>query len=89
MGGDGRQRWQWEESKDLGSLWAGSELLRMVGLEISSQGASPLGLAAGAVLHAEERDSRGLLARADAKSGVLRTGLGVVRMEKQLMGFRG
>ena len=48
-----------------------------------------MGLAAGAVLHAEERDSRGLLARADAKSGVLRTGLGVVRMEKQLMGFRG
>ena len=43
VGGDGRQRWQWEESKDLGSLWAGSELLRMVGLEISWWGANPLG----------------------------------------------
>ena len=57
VGGDGRQRWQWEESKDLGSLWAGSELLRMVGLEISSQGASPLGLAAGAVTLDERSDS--------------------------------
>ena len=47
----------WEESKDLGSLWAGSELLRMVGLEISSQGASPLGLAAGAVTLDERSDS--------------------------------
>lgn len=57
VGGDGRQRWQWEGSKDLGSLWAGSELLRMVGLKISSWGANPLGLAAGAVTLDERSDS--------------------------------
>ena len=41
------------------------------------------------MLPAEERDSRGLLARTDAGSGVLRTGLGGARMERQLTGFRG
>lgn len=39
------------------SLWAGSALLRMVGLEISSRGASPLGWLLGAVTLDERSDS--------------------------------